>query len=103
MIAPMNTTPATRTVAERQFDVEDARGRTYRVTRYVWEEERDGAWIELWDMLLTATGGLLDEMPGGGYTVDGTGTFVREVPGSTRTRASRQMETVVPAGATGAH
>lgn len=98
----MNTTPATRTVAERQFDVEDARGRTYRVTRYVWEEERDGAWIELWDMLLTATGGLLDEMPGG-YTVDGTGTFVREVPGSTRTRASRQMETIVPAGATGAH
>ena len=103
MIGAMSTTPATRTVAERQFDVEDARGRTYRVTRYVWEEERDGAWIELWDMLLTANGGLVDELPGGGYCVDGTATLVHEVPGSLRTRASRQMEAVVPSGATGAH
>ena len=103
MIAPMSTTPATRTVAERQFDVEDARGHTYRVTRYVWEEERDGAWVELWDMLLTANGGLVDELPGGGYCVDGTATLVHEVPGSLRTRASRRMETVVPSGATGAH
>ena len=42
-------------------------------------------------------------LPGGGYSVDGTGTLVREVPGSVRTRASRQMEAIVPAGATGAH
>lgn len=100
----MNTNPATRTVAERQFDVEDARGRTYRVTRYVWEEEQDGAWTELWDMLLTANGGLVDPLPdGSGYCVDGTATLVREVPGSVRTRASKEMDAVVPAGATGAH
>ncbi|WP_076999808.1 hypothetical protein [Variovorax sp. KK3] len=100
----MTTTSATRTVAERQFDVEDARGRTYRVTRYVWEEEHDGDWVELWDMLLTANGGLVDPLPDGeGYCVDGTATLVHEVPGSVRTRASHALDAVVPAGATGAH
>jgi len=103
MMRIMSTTPATRTVAERQFDVEDARGRIYRVTRYVWEEERDGGWIELFDMLLTVTGGILDELPDGSYCVDGTGTHVRKVPGSVRTRESRQMDAIVPAGATGVH
>jgi|GEM_PF-1933676 len=99
----MSIEAAFRTVAERQFDVEDARGRTYRVTRYVWEEQRDGRWVELFDLLLTVTGGHLDPLPDGSYCVDGTGTHVRVVSGSVRTRESERMDPVLPAGATGTH
>jgi hypothetical protein len=92
-----------RTLAERQFDVEDARGRSYRVTRYVWQQQRDGRWVDLFDLLLTAQGGHLDPLLDGSWCVDGTGTHVRLVEGSVRTRESERMEPVLPAGATGTH
>jgi hypothetical protein len=95
--------PVFRTVAERHFDVEDARGRTYRVTRYVWEQERDGEWVELFDLLITVTGGHLEPLEDGSWCVDGTGTHVKLVPGSVRTRAASDLEAILPAGATGAH
>ena len=92
-----------RTLAERQFDVEDARGRAYRVTRYVWQQQRDGRWVDLFDLLLTAQGGHLDPQPDGSYFVDGTGTHVKMVEGSVRTHDSQRMDPVLPAGATGTH
>lgn len=92
-----------RTLAERQFDVEDARGRAYRVTRYVWQQQRDNGWVDLFDLLLTAQGGHLDPLPDGSWCVDGTGTHVRLVPGSVRTHESDRMDPVLPAGATGTH
>jgi len=99
----MSTEAVFRTQAERQFEVEDERGRTYGVTRYVWEEERDGRWVELFDLHLTVTGGHLEPLPDGSFLVDGTGTHVRVVPGSLRTRAANQLGPVMPAGATGTH
>jgi hypothetical protein len=92
-----------RTLAERQFDVEDARGRAYRVTRYVWQQRRDGGWVDLFDLLLTTQGGHLDPQPDGSWCVDGTGTHVKLVEGSVRTRDSERMDPVRPAGATGTH
>lgn len=92
-----------RTLAERQFDVEDARGRSYRVTRYVWQERQGDGWTDLFDLLLTTQGGHLDPLPDGTYCVDGTGTHVRVVEGSVRTHESRRMDPVLPAGATGTH
>jgi len=92
-----------RTLAERQFDVEDARGRAYRVTRYVWQQRQASGWVDLFDLLLTAQGGHLDPQPDGSWRVDGTGTPVKLVEGSVRTRDSERMDPVLPAGATGTH
>lgn len=76
----------TKTIADRAFQVEDAAGRTYRATRYVWldnvaAEGHPEDWQEIAHLLLTEYGGILDPDPAGAgcFVVDGTGTRVRTV------------------------
>jgi hypothetical protein len=92
--------PTYRTLAERQFDVADSRGRIYRVTRYVWQADAGNGWTEADEMLLTVNGGVLDRLGEGRFCIDGTGTLVELVPGSERTEG---LDPVRPADATGTH
>lgn len=74
----------TKTIPDRVFQVKDAGGRTYRVTRYAWldnvaEEGRPEEWRETWHLLMTDNGGYLDPLEDGRYVVDGTGTLVEAV------------------------
>lgn len=75
-----------KTIPERVFQVKDAKGRQYKVTRYAWmESEADGApasqWRETWHLLMTENGGFLDPVGDGRYVIDGTGTLVEPVEG----------------------
>lgn len=74
----------TKTIPDRIFQVKDARGRAYRVTRYAWLENTAAegapeAWQEFWHLLLTENGGILDPIGEGRWVVDGTGTLVEAV------------------------
>ncbi|VTU32075.1 hypothetical protein H6CHR_03728 [Variovorax sp. PBL-H6] len=74
----------TKTIPERVFQVKDAGGRAYRVTRYAWldnvaAEGRPEEWKETWHLLMTENGGFLDPVGEGRYVVDGTGTVVESV------------------------
>ena len=72
------------TVPMRQFEVEDATGRRYRVTRYVWlaNTAADGEpklWREIREAFLTDTGGWLEPLEPreeGRYEIEGTETIV---------------------------
>ena len=77
-----------KTIPERVFQVKDASGRQYKVTRYAWmESEADEAasaqWRETWHLLMTENGGFLDPVGDGRYVIDGTGTVVEPVEGET--------------------
>jgi hypothetical protein len=77
-----------KTIPERVFQVKDASGRRYKVTRYAWlESEADEAqsaqWHETWHLLMTENGGFLDPVGDGRYVIDGTGTLVEPVDGET--------------------
>jgi len=77
-----------KTIPERVFQVKDASGRQYKVTRYAWmESETDGAssaqWRETWHLLMTENGGFLDPVGDGRYVIDGTGTVVEPIEGET--------------------
>lgn len=77
-----------KTIPERVFQVKDASGRRYKVTRYAWlESESDEAqsaqWHETWHLLMTENGGFLDPVGDGRYVIDGTGTLVEPVEGET--------------------
>ena len=59
-----------KTIPERVFQVKDASGRQYKVTRYAWmESEADEAasaqWRETWHLLMTENGGFLDPVGDG--------------------------------------
>ena len=78
----------TKTIPERVFQVKDASGRQYKVTRYAWmESEADEAasaqWRETWHLLMTENGGFLDPVGDGRYVIDGTGTVVEPIEGET--------------------
>lgn len=71
-----------KTIPERRFRVRDDRGRDYRVTRYVWlesetESPAESDWKEVWEVLMTDNGGILERAGDGCYIVDGTNTPVR--------------------------
>ncbi|MGE0097435.1 MAG: hypothetical protein AB7S86_03715 [Hydrogenophaga sp.] len=73
-----------KTIPERVFQVKDASGRQYKVTRYAWlESETDETsatqWHETWHLLMTENGGFLDPVGDGRYVIDGTGTVVEPV------------------------
>ena len=73
-----------KTIPERVFQVKDASGRQYKVTRYAWmESEADEAasaqWRETWHLLMTENGGFLDPVGDGRYVIDGTGTVVEPI------------------------
>ncbi|RZA13961.1 MAG: hypothetical protein EOP93_19420 [Lysobacteraceae bacterium] len=77
-----------KTIPERVFQVKDASGRQYKVTRYAWmESEADEAasaqWRETWHLLMTENGGFLDPVGDGRYVIDGTGTVVEPIEGET--------------------
>ena len=77
-----------KTIPERVFQVKDASGRQYKVTRYAWmESEADEAasaqWRETWHLLMTENGGFLDPVGDGRYVPDGTGTVVEPIEGET--------------------
>jgi len=80
-----------KTIPERVFQVKDASGRQYKVTRYAWmESETDEAtsarWHETWHLLMTENGGFLDPVGDGRYVIDGTGTVVEPVEGESTTQ-----------------
>ena len=82
----------TKTIPDRVFHVKDARGRTYKVTRYAWlnnvsAEDQPEEWHESWHLLMTENGGFLDPMEDGRYCVDGTGTLVEVVEGDDAPRS----------------
>ena len=77
-----------KTIPERVFQVKDASGRQYKVTRYAWmESEADEAasaqWRETWHLLMTENGWFLDPVGDGRYVIDGTGTVVEPIEGET--------------------
>ena len=77
-----------KTIPERVFQVKDASGRQYKVTRYAWmESEADEAasaqWRETWHLLMTENGGFLDPVGDGRYVIDGTSTVVEPIEGET--------------------
>jgi hypothetical protein len=77
-----------KTISERVFQVKDASGRQYKVTRYAWmESEADEAasaqWRETWHLLMTENGGFLDPVGDGRYVIDGTGTVVEPIEDET--------------------
>lgn len=77
-----------KTIPERVFQVKDASGRQYKVTRYAWmESEADEAasaqWRETWHLLMTENGGFLDPVGDGRYVIDGTGTVVEPIEDET--------------------
>lgn len=77
----MNTEIEVATVPMRQFEVEDASGRRYRVTRYVWLENTAGEgesrlWRETKEVYLTDTGGWLEPLGERCFAIDGTETIV---------------------------
>ena len=77
-----------KTIPERVFQVKDASGRQYKVTRYAWmESEADEAasaqWRETWHLLMTENRGFLDPVGDGRYVIDGTGTVVEPIEGET--------------------
>ena len=77
-----------KTIPERVFQVKDASGRQYKVTRYAWmESEADEAasaqWRETWHLLMTENGGFLDPVGDGRDVIDGTGTVVEPIEGET--------------------
>jgi len=74
----------TKTIPERRFQVRDARGRTYNVTRYAWLDNvagpgRPEEWREVYQLWMTEHGGLLDPLGAGRFVVEGTGTLVGTV------------------------
>ena len=74
----------TATVPMRRFEVEDASGRRYHVTRYVWlenaaEGDAPRLWRETREVFLTDTGGWLEPLEPreeGRFEIDGTETIV---------------------------
>ena len=74
----------TKTIPDRVFQVKDARGRTYKVTRYAWldngaDEGGPDEWQEVYHLLMTENGGYLDPIDDTHWVVDGTGTLVEAV------------------------
>lgn len=77
-----------KTIPERVFQVKDASGRQYKVTRYAWMESEaneaaSAQWRETWHLLMTENGGFLDPVGDGRYVIDGTGTVVEPIEGET--------------------
>lgn len=75
---------SSRTIAEREFRVQDARGRTYRIIHYVWQNNvavpgESERWEQTWDLFMSENGGYLEPLGGDRYQIDGTGTLVESV------------------------
>jgi hypothetical protein len=75
---------SSRTIAEREFQVQDARGRTYRIIHYVWQDNVAASgeperWEQTWELFMSENGGYLEPLGGERYQVDGTGTLVEAV------------------------
>jgi len=68
------------TVPMAHFEVQDASGRRYRVTRYVWlvgvGEGKERLWREHAELLMTDQGGYVHPLPDGRFEIDGTETVV---------------------------
>ena len=69
------------TVPMRQFEVEDANGRRYRVTRYVWlvntaAADQPKLWRETGELFLTDNGACLDSIGPDQFEIEGTETVV---------------------------
>jgi len=69
------------TVPMRRFEVEDANGRRYRITRYVWlvntaAEGKPKLWRETGELFLTETGGSLEVIGPDKFEIEGTETIV---------------------------